>query len=250
MTGVAFPDFWAEATEARIGLGRAGSGLPTAPLLDFQLAHARARDAVHSQLDCAAIERQLGAPPIIVDSRAEDRATYLQRPDLGRALAPECLAKLPDGPFDAAFVLADGLSARAVEEHAVAVFKQTVTRLAGWNIPPPVVARQARVALGDEIGAAMGAQIVIMLIGERPGLTAANSLGAYLTWAPQPGRRDSQRNCISNIRPPRGMSCEAAADLLSWLIAEARRRQETGVNLKDERVSPERLTAARTITKG
>lgn len=240
-----------DATEARIGLGRAGNGLPTGALLDFQLAHARARDAVHAELDTGLLNRQLGAVPHIeVHSAAADRQTYLQRPDLGRRLDEASVASLDSGDHDAAFVIADGLSATAVHDHAVAIYARAVAMLDGWRLAPPVLARQARVALGDEVGAALGARLVVVLIGERPGLSAADSLGSYLTWAPATGRRDSQRNCISNIRPPRGQSYEAAADLLVWLMREARKRQESGVNLKDERASADRISAGRTITEG
>lgn len=222
-------------TQARIGLGRAGNGLPTAPLLDFQLSHARARDAVHAVLDTELLTSQLdGWQTIIVASRASDRTSYLQRPDLGRSLNPASAADLTCSEYDAAFVLADGLSATAVHAHAAALFCAMVERLKGWRIAPVVLAREARVALGDDIGAALGAAQVVMLIGERPGLSAADSLGAYLTWAPRPGRRDSERNCISNIRPPHGLSYDVAARKLAWLMSEARSRRLSGVVLKDE----------------
>ncbi|PTQ13223.1 ethanolamine ammonia-lyase [Sphingomonas oleivorans] len=223
------------ATQARIGLGRAGNGLPTVPLLDFQLAHARARDAVHAALDIDLLTRQLeGRQTIAVDSSAGDRATFLQRPDLGRRLDPASAAHLARGEYDAVFILADGLSATAVHAHGAALIGAMAERLAGWRIAPVVLARQARVALGDDIGAALGAAQAVVLIGERPGLSAADSLGAYLTWDPRPGRRDSERNCISNIRPPYGLSHAAAADQLAWLMKEARKRRLSGVALKDE----------------
>lgn len=223
------------ATQARIGLGRAGNGLPTAPLLAFQLSHARARDAVHDVLDTTLLAEQLdGCETLIVDSRAGDRAIFLQRPDLGRSLEPASAAHLVRGEYDAVFVLADGLSATAIHVHAAALLGFVIERLAGWRIAPLVLARQARVALGDDIGAALGAAQVVMLIGERPGLSSADSLGAYLTWDPRPGRRDSERNCISNIRPPHGLSYDAAARKLSWLMSEARSRRLSGVALKDE----------------
>lgn len=223
------------ATQARIGLGRAGNGLPTPPLLDFQLAHARARDAVHATLDTGLLTRQLdGQQTILVDSRAGDRAIFLQRPDLGRSLDPASAAHLVQGEYDAAFVLADGLSATAIHAHASAFLGSVIERLAGWRLAPVVLARQARVALGDDIGAALGAAQMVMLIGERPGLSSADSLGVYLTWDPRPGRRDSERNCISNIRPPHGLSYAAAADKLAWLMKEAQTRRLSGVALKDE----------------
>lgn len=223
------------ATQARIGLGRAGNGLPTAPLLDFQLAHARARDAVHMTLDTDLLARQLdGVETLGVSSRARDRTAFLQRPDLGRALEPADASRLALGNHDAVFVLADGLSANAVHLHAPMLLRATIERLPGWRIAPVILARQARVALGDDIGAALGAAQVVMLIGERPGLSAADSLGVYLTWDPRPGRRDSERNCISNIRPPHGLGYVAAAAKLAWLMTEARNRRLSGVALKDE----------------
>jgi ethanolamine ammonia-lyase small subunit len=237
-------------TQARIGLGRAGNALPTAPKLDFQLAHARARDAVHAALDPDLIARALGdRVPLSVASRAPDRATFLQRPDLGRSLDPASAATLEAGGYDAVFVLADGLSAAAVHAHGPALLRAMDDRLAGWRIAPPVLARQSRVALGDEIGAALGAGLVVMLIGERPGLSAADSLGAYLTWNPRVGRRDSERNCVSNIRPPHGLSYDDAADRLAWLMIAARRRRLSGVALKEESsiLSGQRQTRTRSL---
>jgi ethanolamine ammonia-lyase small subunit len=223
------------ATQARIGLGRAGNSMPTAPMLDLQLAHARARDAVHAALDTELLGSALDeADPLIVASRAPDRAAFLQRPDLGRSLDPASAAQLQAGAFDAVLVLADGLSAAAVHAHGPALLRATIDRLGGWRIAPAVLARQSRVALGDDIGAALGADQVVMLIGERPGLSAADSLGAYLTWNPRPGRRDSERNCISHIRPPHGLSYDEAADRLAWLMKAARARRLSGVALKDE----------------
>lgn len=228
-----------EATQARIGLGRSGNALPTAALLEFQLAHARARDAVHAALDVELIADQLGVEHIMaVRSQAVDRASFLQQPDLGRWLDPSSRAHLRPGSFDAVFVLADGLSATAVHAHGVALYREAIGRLSDWKIAPPVAAQQARVALGDDIGEALGARLAVMLIGERPGLSASDSLGVYLTWEPQRGRRDSERNCISNIRPPHGMSYPDAADLLAWLMREARARHLTGVALKDDRAVP------------
>lgn len=231
-------DPWAAlraATPARIGLGRAGDALPIRPLLDFQLAHARARDAVHAPFDAEGLAAALAdLSPVVVASRATDRATYLRRPDLGRRLAPDDADRLVPGPWDAAFVIADGLSARAITEHAVPVLRAALARLDGWRVAPPVIARQGRVALGDEIGERLGAVVVAVLIGERPGLSAADSLGVYLTWAPRVGRNDAERNCLSNIHPPDGLGWEAAADRLAWLMREARSRRLTGIALKDE----------------
>lgn len=233
------PDPWARfrtATRARIALGRSGDGLPTTALLEFQLAHARARDAVHGAADFDAIAAGIAPWPVLrVHSAAPDRLVYLRRPDLGRRLAPDCASVLTDHAqdWDIVFVIADGLSAAAVQAHGANLFNACAQRLPGWRIGPVVLAEQARVALGDDIGALMGARLVAMLIGERPGLTAADSLGVYLTWAPQPGRRDSERNCISNIHGD-GLSIPAAADKLCWLAAEAARLKLTGVSLKED----------------
>lgn len=222
-------------TRARIGLGRAGDALPTAATLEFAAAHALARDAVHDALDDTALTRALGGlPTVVVASAAPDRAVYLQRPDLGRRLAPASRALLRPGDYDVAFVLADGLSARAVQAHGVATLQACLAQLEGWTVAPVVVAHQARVALGDEVGALLDARCVVVLIGERPGLSAPDSLGAYLTWAPQVGRRDHERNCLSNIRPPHGQTTQAAARTLSLLLREARRLRLSGVGLKDE----------------
>ncbi|MGH2343189.1 ethanolamine ammonia-lyase subunit EutC [Segnochrobactraceae bacterium EtOH-i3] len=222
-------------TQARIGLERAGDGLALKPMLEFQLAHARARDAVHRPLDVAAVSAALSAPPIVVASAAPSRADYLQRPDLGRRLRDADRDRLPEGTADVALVLADGLSSKAVETHGAAMIAALVPRLAGLGLAPVVIATQARVAIGDDIGAALGARLVAVLIGERPGLSSADSLGLYLTFAPKPGRRDSERNCISNIRPPEGLGYDAAADLAAFLIREALRRRLSGIELKDTR---------------
>jgi ethanolamine ammonia-lyase small subunit len=202
-------------------------------MLDFQLAHAKARDAVHTPLDTAAMTRAVQPnPSVIVHSRAPDRVTYLRRPDLGRVLDPA--AELPDGPWDAVFVVGDGLSPIAVQRHAPPLLRDCLVRLAGWSIAPIVIATQARVALGDDIGARLNARLCAVLIGERPGLSVADSLGVYLTYQPRPGRLDSERNCISNIHPD-GLSYQAAADMLVWLMTEARHRKLTGVDLKADR---------------
>ena len=225
----------ARATRARVGLGRTGDTLALRHVLEFQRAHAQARDAVHTPLDVDALVQSLGPEPVIrVCSTAPDRATYLRRPDLGRQLDLACLGQLPPGPFDAVFVIGDGLSATAVQRHAVPLLLACRARLSGWRIAPVVVATQARVALGDDIGAALGARLCAMLIGERPGLSVAESLGAYLTYEPHRGRRDSERNCISNIHGQGGLGYAAAADKLTWLMAEAARRKLTGVLLKDD----------------
>lgn len=231
-------DPWARlraATRARIGLGRAGDGLPTGALLEFQLAHARARDAVHTPFDADAVATRLGDRPFVrVRSAAETRAAYLQRPDLGRRLAPDCGESLRPGPYDVAFVIGDGLSATAVHDHAVPTLNAILARLDGWSVAPVVLATGCRVALGDDIGLRLGAGMVAVLIGERPGLSAADSLGIYLTYDPRPGRKDSERNCMSNIHPPDGLGYDAAAETLVRLMREARRLKLTGVGLKDD----------------
>ncbi len=226
------------ATRARVGIGRAGDGLPTRELLAFQMAHAAARDAVHGRVAFEAIAAALADRPVIrVASAAPDRATYLRRPDLGRRLGEGEAEHLPAGPYDVVFVIADGLSSAAVEAHAVPCLEATIARLDGLTIGPIVLASEARVALGDAIGAAMGARVVAVLIGERPGLSAADSLGAYLTHAPRPGRRDSERNCLSNIHA-HGLTPEDAAAKLAWLIREALRLGLTGIDLKEAAPDP------------
>ncbi|NFV79767.1 ethanolamine ammonia-lyase subunit EutC [Magnetospirillum aberrantis] len=232
-------DPWARfraATRARIGLGRAGDALPTPALLDFQAAHAKARDAVHGAVDFDALAAAFpGREVVNVQSAAADRVTYLRRPDLGRRLEDGCRASLEKGDYDIAFVVADGLSAAAVADHAAALLNACLDRLSGWRVAPVVLARQGRVALGDDIGAALGARMVAVLIGERPGLSVANSLGVYLTWDPRPGRRDSERNCISNIHAD-GLDIDGAAKRLTGLMAEARRIRATGITLKEDAV--------------
>ncbi|HSK59495.1 MAG TPA: ethanolamine ammonia-lyase subunit EutC [Actinomycetospora sp.] len=220
------------ATRARVGLGRAGDGLSTEENLRLAAAHAQARDAVHAPLDADAVLAGLGerAGPV-VRSRVADRTEYLQRPDLGRRLADD--HGLEAGDHDLAVVIADGLSARAVQDHAVAVVDALLPRLEGWSVAPVVVAEQARVALGDEIAVALGARMVLVLIGERPGMSAPDSLGAYLTYEPRVGRADSERNCVSNIRPPDGLTHDAAAEVLAALMTESFRLGLSGVGLKD-----------------
>jgi ethanolamine ammonia-lyase small subunit len=221
-------------TRARIGLGRAGDGVPTQHSLDFQYAHACARDAVMAKVDFDRLSAALHpSPHLCVRSAAQDRTVYLRRPDLGRQLAAECRAVLPRGPYDAVVVIADGLSASAVQLHAVPLWQALSGRLAGWTLGPVVIASQARVALGDEVGALMGAQMVVVLIGERPGLTVPNSLGAYLTFAPRVGRIDAERNCISNIHA-NGLSYAVAAGKLEWLMSQARMLRLSGVGLKED----------------
>jgi ethanolamine ammonia-lyase small subunit len=207
-------------------------------MLAFQEAHAAARDAVQAPFHGEAIAAAL-APlsTILVASQAGDRTTYLRRPDLGRQLDEACATSLPLDDWDLAIVVADGLCAPAAEAHAASVVRTLVGLLPDWGIAPVIVAELARVALGDEIGERLGAAMVLVLIGERPGLSAADSLGAYVTFAPRVGRLDAERNCVSNIRPPHGLTYQAAADTLAWLLIEGRRRRLTGTRLKDERTA-------------
>lgn len=240
-------DPWAklrQLTAARIALGRAGGSLPTAPLLEFQLAHARARDAVHLAFDAEGVQRMLqehGHSALRVHSKADSRSVYLRRPDQGRRLdapsreALSAFAAKGGRGFDAAFVLADGLSPLAVHRHAVAVLDLALRALArrGWRLAPVVIAEQGRVALGDEIGSLLGAEQVAILIGERPGLSAADSLGIYLTYAPRVGRTDAERNCISNIRSE-GLGYEEAVQTLVHFMMRARRHRLSGVGIRDD----------------
>jgi ethanolamine ammonia-lyase small subunit len=238
------PDPWASLagrTPARIALGRAGSALPTAEVLGFALAHARARDAVHMRLDAERIETafgQLGSATLRVASAAQSRDVYLRRPDLGRRLSDESrarLQRLQQPPSDLAVVIADGLSATAVHAHAVPLLSAFARHVArrGWSTAPVAIACQGRVALGDEIGHLLRARIVVVILGERPGLSSPASLGIYLTFGPRPGRSDAERNCISNIRHG-GLSAEQGAGKLAWLLEQALARQLTGVALKDD----------------
>ena len=237
MTEQTLPVSWSDLrrfTPARVALGRAGTGLPTAAHLAFQAAHAAARDAVHAALDVGALRADLtdaGIDSLAVHSAAPDRRHYLLRPDLGRRLRPSDHATLPRVPGSIVFVVCDGLSATAVQRHAEPLLRRVIPALGATA--PVVIAEQGRMALGDDIGQAMGAEAVAVLIGERPGLTAPDSLGVYLTWQPRLGRLDSERNCISNIRPE-GLAIDAAADKLLWLIQEMRRLRLTGIELKDE----------------
>jgi ethanolamine ammonia-lyase small subunit len=238
-------------TPARVGLARTGVSLETRDLLDFQRCHAQARDAVHGGLESAALASNLaeiiaecGLPAVGVlslHSAAADRAAYLQRPDLGRKLdgrsqsllhdhaAAECSA----GSSDLALIVADGLSALAVERHVPPLLRELLPCLDGWKLTPICVVEQGRVAVGDPVAFALRAQISVVLIGERPGLTSPDSLGAYITWDPRPGRSDAERNCISNIRAE-GLNYQQAAAQLAVCLTEARRRQRTGVGLKQQ----------------
>ena len=228
-------------TDARIGLGRAGSAFPIREVLKFAMAHAQARDAVTKPLDWAPIEAALAAlqlKSVRIESAASDRDTYLRRPDLGRRLSSEARARLAAmaGPSpDLLILVADGLSSTGVGANAGAVITALLplVRKSGWSLAPVLLASQGRVALGDDAGEFISARAVLVLIGERLGLSSPDSLGAYLTWAPRAGRRDGERNCISNIRRG-GLSAEEAAFKAHWLLREAFRRQLTGVSLKDE----------------
>ena len=236
-----------QLTRARIALGRAGGSLPTGPLLAFQLAHARARDAVYRGFDSERIAGQISAldgRPLVVQSQVSDRFTYLRRPDLGRRLNEDSLRRLQaiavrDGAVDLAIVVSDGLSATAVHRHAVVLLAQLLDDLRGrgWKLAPIVVARYGRVALEDEVGSVLRAAVGLILLGERPGLGAVDSLGAYLVYGPRIGRSDAERNCVSNIRPE-GLRLDAAGQTILYLLAEARRRKVSGVQLKDDRTLP------------
>ncbi len=238
-------------TQARIGLGRAGNAVPTTAALEFRAAHAAARDAVHASIDLATFLPEVATlglgEPTVVRSRAASRAEYLRRPDLGRQPAGD----LPYGSgCDVAVVLADGLSAAGLQTHGVPLTAAIIGSLGpGTVIAPPVVALQARVALGDHIGAALAARVVLVIIGERPGLSVPESVGVYLTFAPRPGRADAERNCVSNIHPPDGLGYTEAAAIVVGLVRGAIALGESGVRLKDRSAlgaapAPEELAAS------
>lgn len=226
-------------TSARIALGRVGSSLPTREVLKFGLAHAQARDAVHHPLDFEVLQQALehvGFRVLRARSEAPDRQTYLLRPDLGRALHPDSQWQLKGANVAAelAIVIADGLSSIAVQQHALPLLQALRERFAtDWRNTPVVLAEQGRVAIGDGIGEALGAKLALVLIGERPGLSSPDSLGLYLTWQPRVGRMDSERNCISNVRP-QGLPYELAAHKLAHLLQQALRLRLSGVGLKDD----------------
>ncbi|MBV9970806.1 MAG: ethanolamine ammonia-lyase subunit EutC [Xanthobacteraceae bacterium] len=245
-------DPWARmraATPARIALPRTGSAIATPAHLAFQLAHARARDAVHAPFDPHALLeglRERGFPTLNLHSAAADRAAYLARPDLGRRLDAASRSAVEAAPHgcDLVFVIADGLSAQAVTSHVLPLIDQSLPtfRREGWQIGPAAIVEQGRVAIGDEIGQILDTALVCVLIGERPGLTSPDSLGIYLTWQPRIGRTDAERNCLSNIRPA-GMVYDEASHRLMYLCGQARLRQCTGVMLKDETPSNPSLAA-------
>ncbi len=226
-------------TRARIGLESAGDALTTQELLKFQLDHAHARDAVHGSVDWARLAAELKPEfeTLEVHSCAPDRTVYLRRPDFGRRLMAESArmlaARAGSPPWEVVFVIADGLSSAAVERHAVPTLRDCMARLVGWHVAPIVLAQQARVGLGDAICLALDAQAVIILIGERPGLSVPDSLGMYLTWAPRAGQRDSERNCISNIHRD-GLSYATAGVKAAWLLTEMRRVRISGTVLKED----------------
>lgn len=247
------PNSWASLrrhTDARIGLGRSGISQPTEPQLEFQQAHARARDAVHIPLDVAQLELELagaGLESLRLHSQAHDRATYLQRPDKGRRLGADSAALLKQvhdtqPRRDVTLVIADGLSSTAVQRHAATVAAAVDKHLAaeGLSRTPVCIVEQGRVAVGDEVGELLDSRLVILLVGERPGLSSPDSLGIYYTYNPRVGLTDAARNCISNIRPA-GISPEDAAERLLWLVKESLRRKLSGVELKDESGNAEAL---------
>jgi len=249
------PDPWQQLqglTRARVALGRAGISLPTREVLRFGTAHAQARDAVHTALDVDLLASELqadGFRPLAVQSQAADRATYLRRPDYGRRLAPASSGRLAENGKNLwparprlAIVVADGLSSLATSSHTRAFLAALRAHIPDLSSQPLVIATQARVALGDEIGHLLGAEQVVVLIGERPGLSSPDSLGLYLTAGPRPGLNDAQRNCISNVRPE-GLPYAEAARKLAFLIDGARRLGRTGVDLKDDSDAPALATA-------
>ncbi|TFY88184.1 ethanolamine ammonia-lyase subunit EutC [Pseudomonas kairouanensis] len=231
-------------TPARIALGRTGTSIPTNAQLDFQFAHAQARDAVHLPFDHAGLSSQLaerGRDSLLLHSAAPDRHMYLQRPDLGRRLSDESAQMLREhastnpGGVDLAVVVADGLSALAVHKHTLPFLTrlEEQSHADGWSLSPVILVEQGRVAVADEIGQLLGAKMTVILIGERPGLSSPDSLGLYFTYNPKVGLTDAYRNCISNVRLE-GLSYGMAAHRLLYLMREACRRQLSGVNLKDE----------------
>jgi ethanolamine ammonia-lyase small subunit len=231
-------------TQARIALGRAGHALPTEALLDFQLAHARARDAVHFPWDIETFAdevQEIGSEAVILETPVADRGEYLRRPDLGRILTNASRSRLRDldvVPSDLALIVTNGLSSSAIKRHGIGLLQEILggLRLRHYTIAPVCLVANGRVGLLDDIGSTLAARMAIIIVGERPGLSSPDSLGIYLTYAPQPGNSDAQRNCISNIRPPEGLGYREAAAKLLHLVGEAMARRISGVALKDEMV--------------
>jgi ethanolamine ammonia-lyase small subunit len=231
-------------TPARVSLPMTGQSIATSEVLSFQLAHAQARDAVHARLHVPSFAQRLHTElPILADAsipvlqlrtNAPDRAVYLRQPSLGRTLHPDSVAQLQPTSSDLAIIIADGLSALAVERNAIPLLLNLLPKLfaAGWTIAPLTLVEQGRVAIGDPIGLYLGARLSLVLIGERPGLSSPDSLGAYLTWQPHPDRTDADRNCLSNIRAG-GLSPESASERLLWYLLTARTMQITGTSLKE-----------------
>jgi len=235
-------------TDARIAIGRAGCSIPTHELLKFQLAHAEAQDAVHQPLDVehlVASLNTLALDSLTVHSQAENKQEYLKRPDLGRLLSPasqhglEVFKASNPQNYDVCIVIGDGLSARAIEENAMPFIQALIQPFAEqqWSLAPIAIATGSRVALGDQIAEIFQARMLVMLIGERPGLSSPDSMGLYYTWEAQSGCLDSQRNCISNIRPA-GLSIPIATQRLLALMHNSKRLGLSGVDLKDEHVVP------------
>ncbi|MBT9385297.1 ethanolamine ammonia-lyase subunit EutC [Pseudooceanicola sp. CBS1P-1] len=221
-------------TPSRLRLEPGAGAAPLSAVLDFQASHASARDAITMPVDWAGVTRAIApAEAIAVHSRADSREVYIRRPDLGRRLREADLARLPKGPFDLAIVVADGLSAHAVNDNGGALVAALLAAFADLNVAPVVLVEQGRVGIGDEVGAALGADLVLVLVGERPGLSVTNSLGAYLTRSPKVGTPDSARNCVSNIHGKGGLSLADATHKINWLVRYARKLGVTGVGLKD-----------------
>lgn len=228
-------DRFGAMTPSRVSLGANAGVARTSLVLDFQMSYAQARDTIHVPMDAAALAARFAPrPTLIVKSRADDRSIYLRRPDLGRRLSVASETELRRVDCDVAFIIADGLSSRAIERHAFPVFQSVTERLSGWCVGPVVIAQQARVAIGDDIGTCLGATFTVVLVGERPGLSVSDSLGVYITRSPLFGRMDSERNCISNIHSNGGLSHREAAFKIVWLLNQARKLGFTGIELKDE----------------
>ena len=236
-------EFLKNFTDARIAMGRTGNSIPTKNLLEFQLAHAKARDAVHSELNFTEISdllNKFNLQIINLHSSVHNRMEYLQRPDLGRKLNEESktiLNKCQKG-FDLSIVIADGLSSFAIKNHLKPFLENLLPELNSWRLAPLSVVKEGRVAIGDEIAQILEAEIVVILIGERPGLSSPDSMGIYLTYAPKSGLTDESRNCISNVRPA-GLNYSSASKKLLYLLNQSRSKKLSGVNLKDEMIQPD-----------